>query len=198
MPRVLVTGAGRGIGLEFARQYAADGWDVIATVREPLAAAALRKLGIRVEPLDMRDFDAVAAFPARLAGAPLDLFVANAGISKAKLIRSAEDAKAWQEVHAVNAVAPTGIAKSQLRGPKSLGLDHFKQSDIPADAFRHEFEWLTPLRHLPAPEEYGPLYAYLASRQNVVMTGQTVLADSGTLNRALMSQVALVKSMPEL
>jgi cis-2,3-dihydrobiphenyl-2,3-diol dehydrogenase len=98
----------------------------------------------------------------------------------------------------VNAVAPTGIAKSQLRGPKSLGLDHFKQSDIPADAFRHEFEWLTPLRHLPAPEEYGPLYAYLASRQNVVMTGQTVLADSGTLNRALMSQVALVKSMPEL
>ncbi|MDQ1456503.1 MAG: short chain dehydrogenase, partial [Actinomycetota bacterium] len=33
--RVLVTGAGRGIGLELVRQYAADGYDVIATCRDP-------------------------------------------------------------------------------------------------------------------------------------------------------------------
>ena len=31
MPRILITGAARGLGLEFARQYAAEGWDVIAT-----------------------------------------------------------------------------------------------------------------------------------------------------------------------
>jgi len=50
---------------------------------------------------------------------------------------------------------------------------------------------------MPSPEEYGPLYAFLASRQNTVMTGQTLVADSGTLNRALGSMVALVRSMPD-
>jgi NAD(P)-dependent dehydrogenase (short-subunit alcohol dehydrogenase family) len=114
MPRVLVTGAGRGIGLEFARQYAADGWDVVATVREPAKAGELAALGVRVEALDMRDFAAVAAFAGRLDGGPFDLFIANAGISKAKWIRGREDAEAWQEVHAVNAVAPTLLAETLL------------------------------------------------------------------------------------
>jgi NAD(P)-dependent dehydrogenase (short-subunit alcohol dehydrogenase family) len=114
MPRVLVTGAGRGIGLELARQYAADGWEVVATVRDPAGAADLAGLGVRVEPLDMLDFAALAAFPERLGTAPLDLFVANAGVSKAKWIRDRDDVEAWQEVHAVNAVAPTLLAESLL------------------------------------------------------------------------------------
>jgi NAD(P)-dependent dehydrogenase (short-subunit alcohol dehydrogenase family) len=114
MPRLLVTGAGRGIGLELARQYAADGWDVIATVRDPGQAGELAALGVRVEALDMRDFAALAAFPERLGREPLDLLIANAGISKAKWIRSREDAEAWQEVHAVNAVAPTLLAEALL------------------------------------------------------------------------------------
>jgi NAD(P)-dependent dehydrogenase (short-subunit alcohol dehydrogenase family) len=112
MPRVLVTGAGRGIGLEFARQYGAEGWDVIATARGE--APELEGLGVRVERLDMRDFAALAAFPERLGGARLALFIANAGISKAKWIRSAGDAETWQEVHAVNAVAPTLLAEALL------------------------------------------------------------------------------------
>jgi NAD(P)-dependent dehydrogenase (short-subunit alcohol dehydrogenase family) len=114
MPRVLVTGAGRGIGLELARQYAAEGWEVVATVRDPRKAAGLAALGIRVEALDMRDFAALAAFPERLGAEPLDLFIANAGLSQAKWIRSPEDAEGWQEVHAVNAVAPTLLAESLL------------------------------------------------------------------------------------
>jgi NAD(P)-dependent dehydrogenase (short-subunit alcohol dehydrogenase family) len=96
----------------------------------------------------------------------------------------------------VNAVAPTGIANSQLRGPAALGLQDSQQSDIPADIFRQQFEWFAPLQHMPSPEEYGPIYAYLASQHNRVMTGQTVLADSGVLNRALISIGDLVAAMP--
>jgi NAD(P)-dependent dehydrogenase (short-subunit alcohol dehydrogenase family) len=114
MPRILITGARRGIGLELARQYSAEGWDVVATVREPEKAAALAALGARVEPLDMIDLAAVAAFPERLGAEPLDLFIANAGISKAKWVRSREDAEAWQEVHLVNSVAPTLLAEVLL------------------------------------------------------------------------------------
>src|SRR5215213_4618416 len=96
----------------------------------------------------------------------------------------------------VNAVAPTGIANSQLRGRAALDLQDSKQSDIPADAFRQQFEWLAPMQHMPSPEEYGPLYAFLASRQNTIMTGQTVLADQGSLNRALISMGDLLAAMP--
>jgi cis-2,3-dihydrobiphenyl-2,3-diol dehydrogenase len=87
----------------------------------------------------------------------------------------------------VNAVAPSGIAGSQMRGAHALGLQDSKQSDIPAEVFRGVFEAVVPLRHLPDAEEYGPFYAVLASRQNKVVTGQVLIADSGTLNRALIS-----------
>ncbi|HEY7005265.1 MAG TPA: SDR family NAD(P)-dependent oxidoreductase, partial [Sphingomicrobium sp.] len=55
MPTVLITGANRGIGLEFARQYCADGWDVIATARH--SSQELEALRVRVEPLDLSDAD---------------------------------------------------------------------------------------------------------------------------------------------
>jgi NAD(P)-dependent dehydrogenase (short-subunit alcohol dehydrogenase family) len=111
MPRVLVTGAGRGIGLEFARQYAADGWNLFATCRNEAAAAELRSLpgDVTVEFLDMRDHTALVDFPARLGSAPLDLFIANAGMTRRDGI-TAEDADGWVEVLDVNCVAPTFLA----------------------------------------------------------------------------------------
>jgi NAD(P)-dependent dehydrogenase (short-subunit alcohol dehydrogenase family) len=123
MPRVLITGAGRGLGLEFARQYAADGWDVIATARGD--APALEALGVRVEALDMRDFGALEAFPERLGGDSLDLFIANAGMSAARRIDSAAEAETALEVLAVNAVAPTLLARglaSRLTGGKMAAV----------------------------------------------------------------------------
>lgn len=87
----------------------------------------------------------------------------------------------------VNGVAPGAIADSELQGPKSLGLDGFKQSDIPKDAMVDTFRRLTLMEELPAPLDYAPVYAFLASRHNKVVTGQTVLLEQGALNRPTLS-----------
>ena len=112
MPAVLITGANRGIGLEFARQYAAEGWEVIATARQ--SSPELEALGVRVEPLDLSDADAVAAFPARIAG-PLDLLIANAGTNHPMNARTAEDARDWAEMLMVNSISPYMLGKAFLR-----------------------------------------------------------------------------------
>jgi NAD(P)-dependent dehydrogenase (short-subunit alcohol dehydrogenase family) len=111
MPTVLVTGANRGIGLEFARQYAADGWDVIATARQ--SSPELDALNVRVERLDLADAEAVAGFAGRI-GDPLHLFIANAGTNHPMDGETAEDARDWQKMMMVNAIAPFMLGKALL------------------------------------------------------------------------------------
>ncbi|MBL8644644.1 MAG: SDR family oxidoreductase [Rhodospirillaceae bacterium] len=82
---VLVTGASRGIGLEFVKQYAAKGYTVIATARDPAKAADLQALSkanpnIRLERLDVLDHASIDALAAKLKGTPIDILVNNAGI----------------------------------------------------------------------------------------------------------------------
>jgi NAD(P)-dependent dehydrogenase (short-subunit alcohol dehydrogenase family) len=79
-PTVLITGANRGLGLEFARQYSADGWTVIATARNPEAATALQALPVKVMQLDVTDADSVRSLTENLKGQPIDLLINNAGI----------------------------------------------------------------------------------------------------------------------
>ena len=111
MPSVLITGANRGLGLEFARQYSAEGWDVIATARQ--STPELDALGVRVEPLDLSDANAVAAFPAKVEG-PLDLFISNAGTNHPMDGETAEDARDWAQMMLVNAIAPFMLGKALL------------------------------------------------------------------------------------
>ena len=114
MPLVLITGANRGIGLEFARQYAADGWDVIATARDLGEADELGALsGVRVEQLDMADIEAVADFHQRIEG-PLDLLIANAGTYQPETVETAEDARGWARMMIVNAIGPFVLARALL------------------------------------------------------------------------------------
>lgn len=112
MQTVLVTGANRGIGLEFARQYAADGWDVIATARQ--SSPELHALGVRVESLDLANANAVAGFAAKIDGT-LELFIANAGTNHPMNGDSAEDARAWQTMMMVNAIAPYMLGRQLLQ-----------------------------------------------------------------------------------
>jgi len=80
VPTVLIIGASRGIGLEFALQYAADGARVLATHRSPDASARLQALGAAPLPLDVLDPAAIAGFGRLLAGEAIDVAVINAGI----------------------------------------------------------------------------------------------------------------------
>ena len=85
-PAVLVTGANRGLGFEFARQYAAMGWTVIATARKPAEADALGALAkqypnIAIEPLDVNDFEQIDALAEKYKDQHLDVLLNNAGIS---------------------------------------------------------------------------------------------------------------------
>jgi NAD(P)-dependent dehydrogenase (short-subunit alcohol dehydrogenase family) len=82
---VLITGANRGIGLEFAKRYAARGWRVIATCRDPDAAAALKELtgrspNVTIERLDVVDHRGIDALAAKYSGQPIDVLLNNAGI----------------------------------------------------------------------------------------------------------------------
>jgi len=111
LPTVLITGGNRGIGLEFARQYLADGWEVIATARQ--SSPELDALDVRVEPLDLADREAVAAFPSKVE-ASLDLFIANAGTSQPMNTQGADNAREWQSMMMVNAIAPYQLGKALL------------------------------------------------------------------------------------
>jgi len=82
---VLITGANSGIGLEFAKQYAAKGWTVIATHRrdtppKELADLASEHSGVRIEKMDVASVEQVKALAAKLHGQPIDLLINNAGI----------------------------------------------------------------------------------------------------------------------
>lgn len=110
MPTLLITGANRGLGLEFARQYSADGWDVVATART--GSTELDALPARIEQLDMRDLAEVAAFGTRLDS--LDLLIANAGTYGPRQVSSADDGEGWLGALAVNTVAPFLLAQSVL------------------------------------------------------------------------------------
>jgi len=111
MPTALITGANRGIGLEFVRQYSKDRWDVIATTRE--SSLDLTALGVQIESLDLSDADAVAAFAGR-TDRPLDLFIANAGTNHPMNPASAQDARDWQVMMMVNAIAPYQLGRTLL------------------------------------------------------------------------------------
>ena len=85
MSTVLITGANRGIGLEFCKQYAKQGWEVIACCRSPEQAADLSRIAVenpnvQIQAIDVLDRSAVDVLAAELAELSIDLIVANAGV----------------------------------------------------------------------------------------------------------------------
>jgi len=110
---VLITGASRGIGLEFVRQYAQAGWRVYATCRNPERAQELTRLAaashdsVSVHSLDVTDSRHIDAVREMLQGLPLDVLINNAGVLGPKLQGFGHiDVDAWMYTMRVNAIAP--------------------------------------------------------------------------------------------
>lgn len=103
MPHILITGANRGIGLEFARAYAADGWTVHAGARNPDDASLIALEGVvHRHRLDVTDLSAIASVAAAVEG-PLDIVIANAGVhARAARALGAIDYNAFDDAFAVN------------------------------------------------------------------------------------------------
>lgn len=111
---VLVTGANRGLGLEFARQLVAAGATVIGTARDPAAAGELAALGARVEPLDVTDPASVAALARRLEGVRLDALLNNAGYFGHRGSVAALDPETARREYEVNALGPLRVTQALL------------------------------------------------------------------------------------
>jgi NAD(P)-dependent dehydrogenase (short-subunit alcohol dehydrogenase family) len=121
MQTILITGANRGIGLEFCRQYAEAGWQVIATCRQPAQAEALNELSsqyanLQVHALDVADFLRITALSQALADIDIDVLLNNAGIypDSAESGFGQLNYQHWARAFWVNSIAPAKLAEAFL------------------------------------------------------------------------------------
>ncbi len=129
---VLITGANRGLGLEFATQYANDGWHVLACCRDPESASELQTLrntysNVQIFGLDVGNFDQIDALALQLKNQPIDVLINNAGVYPPSSFGDSNYEK-WALAFKVNAMASLKmaeafvqhIAKSQLKKMATL------------------------------------------------------------------------------
>jgi NAD(P)-dependent dehydrogenase (short-subunit alcohol dehydrogenase family) len=119
MSIALITGANRGLGLEFAQQYLADGWQVYAACRDPASASELRRLAknskgkLRILAMDVTDPASIDATATELDGQTVDLLLNNAGVfGPGGQIIGNIDYDAWAEVLAVNTIGPMRVSEA--------------------------------------------------------------------------------------
>ena len=119
MTTILITGASRGIGLEFVRQYAKEGANVIACCRNPDDAKELNAIAresggkVRTLPLDVSSKDSIVALGRTLDGEAIDILINNAGISGPPKQSADEiDLEGWLDTFRVNTIAPVLVAQA--------------------------------------------------------------------------------------
>jgi NAD(P)-dependent dehydrogenase (short-subunit alcohol dehydrogenase family) len=175
MSVILITGANRGLGLEFATQYAAAGWNVLATCRDPAAATELQSLrvahpALEVHPLDLADFATIDRLAARLAGRPIDVLLNNAGVFGPKTWADQDprqdfgsmDYDIWSEVLRVNLMAPMKMAEAFVANVAAS-----TQKKIVAISSTEG----------SSPNAKGGIYAYRTSKAALNMLMQNLAAD---------------------
>jgi NAD(P)-dependent dehydrogenase (short-subunit alcohol dehydrogenase family) len=120
MKTTLITGANRGIGLEFCRQYAVDGWRILACSRYPEKSDELNKLAaqhpeqIKIHALDVADHVQIDRLAQVLADESIDLLINNAGIypDSDKSGFGHTDYAGWIQAFRINTMAPLKMAET--------------------------------------------------------------------------------------
>jgi NAD(P)-dependent dehydrogenase (short-subunit alcohol dehydrogenase family) len=166
----LITGANRGLGLEFARQYLADGWQVYAGCRDPDFASELLPLAnasddkLQILALDVTDPVGVQAAAAELDGQAIDLLLNNAGVGGARGQTVGNiDYAAWAKVLDVNTMAPLRVSEAFV--------DHVAQSE------RKLIVTITSGMGSLADNTSGGAYAYRSSKAAVNMVMRSLAID---------------------
>ena len=181
MPTVLVTGAARGLGREFVRQYAAAGWQVIACARDPDAARDLASGSgsVSVRRLDLLEPATIAALAAALAGTALDVLLNNAGTMGSQSFAEQglgaqrfghSDYADWEQILRVNVFGPMRMAEAFV--------EHVAASE------RRIIATLTSMVGSIGTNRAGGLYAYRSSKAavNAVMKSMSIdLAGRGII-----------------
>jgi NAD(P)-dependent dehydrogenase (short-subunit alcohol dehydrogenase family) len=114
----LITGANRGLGLEFARQYAAAGYRVFATARDPSATSELKQLTqargkLSIHQLDVARPDTITALARELAGEPIDILLNNAGVQGGRRQSFGDiDYDAWEQALRINVFGPMRVCEA--------------------------------------------------------------------------------------
>jgi NAD(P)-dependent dehydrogenase (short-subunit alcohol dehydrogenase family) len=174
MPNALITGANRGLGLEFARQYLADDWQVYAACRDPSSASELRRLtgasghNLRILALDVTNTASIKAAAAELDGQAIDLLLNNAGIGgpRGQTIGNI-DYEAWAKVLDVNSMGPLRVSEAFV--------DHVARSE------RKLIVTLTSGMGSLADNTSGGSIAYRSSKAAVNMVMRSLASDLAPL-----------------
>lgn len=183
-PTVVVTGANRGIGFEFARQFASQGWRVIATAREPGDAAELKALAaqspeVRIEVLDVANVASVDAFATRLRGQPVDVLINNAGMfgdpSKSRL--GSIDYAQFDSVFRTNALGPLKVSEALLPNLRLGKRKRIVAISAPAGSLTHA-------EAVPSP---GTSYFYRGSKAALNMFVISLSKDLARENIAVLA-----------
>ena len=109
MSTVLVIGASRGIGLEFVRQYRADGARVLATARDAAGLARLKAMGAQALTLDVDDVSSISALARQLDDEKIDVALYVAGVLAGGNAGDPPAAEMFDQVMRTNVLAPMRV-----------------------------------------------------------------------------------------
>jgi NAD(P)-dependent dehydrogenase (short-subunit alcohol dehydrogenase family) len=165
MATVVITGCDTGLGVEFARQYAADGHRVYATCLDPERATETRAIAgeIEVSKLDVTDHAAIEAFATRLNGAPVDILVNNAGIGRPHPPFGETDYDNWRRILDTNLIGPMKLAECLV--------ENIAASELKIMAFVSSRMGSITLNNS------GGSYAYRSSKAGLNMIVKTLAVD---------------------
>jgi NAD(P)-dependent dehydrogenase (short-subunit alcohol dehydrogenase family) len=165
MATILVTGCDTGLGMEFARQYAADGHRVIATCLDPASAreTAVIRGRIDIVGLDVTDHGAIEKLAAQLKNEPIDILLNNAAIARPHPAFGATDYPFWRRILETNLIGPMKMAE--------CFVEHVARSELKVMAF------VSSRMGSIASNNSGGSYAYRSSKAGLNMIVKSLAAD---------------------